>query len=73
MGCAKQQWQEWQSFLRAEAEREEDARYEECQSALRLAMVCPAMVRKLGYPLESRIVELSHLLLKTYVEPRRVA
>ena len=72
MGCAKQQWQEWQSFLCAEAEREEDARYEECQSALRLSMVCPAMVRKLGYPFDFRIVELCHLLLKADVELRRV-
>ena len=41
----------------------DDASYEECQSALRLSMVSQAMVRRVGYPLYARIVELSHLLL----------
>ena len=51
----------------------DDASYEECQSALRLSMVSQAMVRRVGYPVYARIVELSHLLFKTDVELRRIA
>ena len=66
MGGSKLQMTEYRQFLAFEAS------YEECQSALRLSMVSRAMVRRLGYPLYARIVELSHLLFKADVELRRV-
>ena len=65
MGRAKQQFIEREWFLA----KQED---EESESALRLSMTCHAMVRKLGYPLYARLVELSHLLLEPNVEFRRV-
>ena len=75
----KQQWQEWQHFLCAEAERMspwwfilENASYEEAQSRLRLSMLCKATLRPIGYSFAARIVELSHFLLEADEEFGRV-
>ena len=55
MGWAKQQHFEWFKFLR----QEEDARYEEAQSRLRMSTLCKDCMRELEYPLFARIVELA--------------
>ncbi len=56
MGFAKSLYLDYLDFQRRQ---EEDAKYEEAQSRLRMSMTCCAFVRPLLYPLGMRIVELA--------------
>ena len=66
MGWAKHQLIELEQFL------SDEASYDEAASRLRMSTLCRAMVRPLCYPLQARIVELSHFLLKPNEELGRV-